>query len=79
MKYTSRRPSRRSGLTETICLVNLARMRDSRRSEPADDAGPDGGGGIKRWVLVAAILIGIAMLGLMIFLHLSGVIGPGVH
>jgi hypothetical protein len=54
-------------------------MHDPRRSEPADDAGPDGGRGIKRGIVVAVILIGLALLGLMIFLHLSGVIGPGVH
>jgi hypothetical protein len=30
-------------------------------------------------VVVVAIGIAIALLGLIVFLHLSGVIGPGIH
>ena len=41
--------------------------------------GPDGGAASKtpRWVL--GIVIGIALIGLMILLHLTGILGPGAH
>jgi hypothetical protein len=43
--------------------------------------GPDHGApsGRPRWVVVVWILLAIALLGSIVFLHLSGVIGPGVH
>ena len=54
-----------------------------RSSENTDGArrGPDQGGpsGAPRWVVVVGIALAIALLGLIVFLHLSGAIGPGTH
>jgi hypothetical protein len=54
-----------------------------RSPQSADHAGrgPDRGtaGGAPRWVVVLGIVLAIALLGLIIFLHLSGAIGPGIH
>jgi len=59
-------------------------MADPVRSpESPDDAGrsPDRGpaSGSPRWKVIAAIIIAVALLGLIVFLHLSGAIGPGAH
>jgi hypothetical protein len=59
-------------------------MADPLRSpEDAHGArrGPDQGApsGTPGWVVVVGIVLAIALLGLIVFLHLSGAIGPGVH
>jgi hypothetical protein len=45
--------------------------------DPSRDA--EHGGGPKRWIAIIGILVAAALLGLMVFLHLSGAIGPGLH
>jgi hypothetical protein len=59
-------------------------MADPLRSpEDADRArrGPeqDASRGTPRWVVVVAIVAAVALLGLIVFLHLTGTIGPGTH
>lgn len=59
-------------------------MADRVRSHESPDdpgRGPDRGpaSGSPRWRAVAAIIITVALLGLIVFLHLSGAIGPGAH
>jgi len=54
-----------------------------RRAENEEDAGigPDLGAGSHRprWVVVLWIVIAIAAVGLVVLLHLTGIIGPGAH
>jgi hypothetical protein len=45
---------------------------------PGPDRGTPGGGS-PRWVIVLGIVLAIAVLGLIAFLHVSGAIGPGLH
>ena len=42
---------------------------------------PDDGAATSRprWVLVLVVIVAIALVGLMVFLHLSGTFGPGLH
>jgi hypothetical protein len=40
------------------------------------DDRPQGPG---RWPLILGILVVVAVFALLVFLHLSGAIGPGVH
>jgi hypothetical protein len=42
---------------------------------------PDTGiaSGPRRWFVVLWIVLVVALLGLMVFLHLTGAIGPGTH
>lgn len=44
-------------------------------------AGPDHGSpaGASRWVSKAGIFVAIGLLLLIVVLHLTGVIGPGLH
>ncbi len=48
---------------------------DGARRGPEQDASR----GKRRWMVVVAIGLAIALLGLVVFLHLSGAIGPGIH
>ena len=32
-----------------------------------------------RWAVVLVVAAAIALVGLLVFLHLTGVLGPGVH
>jgi hypothetical protein len=56
-----------------------------RPSSPETEADthrvPDGGAPTSRprWVLVLVVIVAIALVGLMVFLHLSGTFGPGLH
>jgi cytochrome b561 len=44
-----------------------------RRTDPTQSAP------MPRWLTVLAIIAGVALIGLMIGLHLLGVLGPGGH
>jgi hypothetical protein len=59
-------------------------MADPPRSpDPREDTGlgPNRGaaGGRPRWVVVLGIIIVTALVALMVFLHLTGSLGPGLH
>ena len=59
-------------------------MADPHRSPDNEHGAPRGSdreaaGSRPRWVLVVGIAVALALLGLMVFLHLNGTIGPGVH
>ena len=47
---------------------------DARRG--ADRAAP---GSRPRWAVILVVAAAIALLALMVFLHLTGALGPGVH
>ena len=57
-------------------------MADPPRSPDAEDEarrGAYGGaaGGTPRWLLIVVAIVAVAVLGLMVFLHLTGTLGPG--
>ncbi len=59
-------------------------MADPPRSPETEDdgsRGPDRGAATRtrRWPFVLGIIVAIALLGLMVFLHLNGTLGPGAH
>jgi hypothetical protein len=59
-------------------------MVDPSHSPQTEDDGPRGtrAGAAKPrppWGLILAIAVIIALIGLMVFLHLTGTLGPGVH
>jgi hypothetical protein len=59
-------------------------MADPPRSLETDDEarrGADGGASSRtpRWALILVAVLAVALLGLMVFLHLTGTLGPGAH
>ena len=52
-------------------------------AHPGDDAGAQLGRGstvsTPRWVRVLGIVIGIALVALVVILHLTGTLGPGLN
>jgi hypothetical protein len=65
-------------------MNGATRMVDPPRSpEPEDDARRPGDGGTPSgtpgWVLILVAIAAVALLGLMVFLHLTGTLGPGLH
>ncbi len=59
-------------------------MQEPRRSpETQGEIRPEPDGGSakprSRWGLLLAIAIVVALVGLMVYLHLTGALGPGVH
>jgi hypothetical protein len=59
-------------------------MADRPRGPATEDnsgRGPDSGPAKARpgWLFLLGIIIAIALVGLMVFLHLTGTLGPGTH
>jgi hypothetical protein len=59
-------------------------MADPPRPPETDDEagrGADGGAASSTpgWVLILVAIVAVALLGLMVFLHLTGTLGPGLH
>jgi len=48
---------------------------DRARRGPDQDARS----GAPRWVVAGVMVLAIALLGLIVYLHLTGAIGPGIH
>jgi hypothetical protein len=58
-------------------------MSDRRHTHEGDPGRAPGGegtdGAARRVLIVAVIVLAVILLGAIIFLHLNGTIGPGVH
>jgi hypothetical protein len=59
-------------------------MADPPRSPETQDKADRGADGAAasstpRWVLILVAIVAVALLGLMVFLHLTGTLGPGLH
>ena len=59
----------------------MANLPSSPESEGDASRVPAGGAANprSRWGLVLAIVIVLALVGLIVYLHLTGALGPGVH
>jgi hypothetical protein len=55
----------------------------SRSPETGDDARREPGRAAPRggphWAVILVVAAAVALVGLMVFLHLTGTLGPGVH
>ena len=53
----------------------------ARRNPSSTDHGAAGsaGGARRRFAVVIGIVIAIAVIGAVVYLHVSGAIGPGLH
>ncbi len=55
----------------------------SHSPETGDNAGRgrdrEATSGTPRWIVIVGIVIAVVLLGLIVFLHLSGAIGPRAH
>lgn len=47
--------------------------------DPSADVGRRAASAASRWLMLAGVVIAIVLLLLVIALHLTGVIGPGLH
>jgi hypothetical protein len=59
-------------------------MADPPRSPETQDEADRGADGAAasstpRWVLILVAIVAVALLGLMVFFHLTGTLGPGLH
>jgi hypothetical protein len=43
------------------------------------DEGPDRKKETPRWLTALGILMAVVVIGLVVFLHLAGIVGPGLH
>ena len=52
-----------------------------RSADDADRPGPvqPASLGLPRWAIVALVILAVALLGLVVLLHVTGIIGPGTH
>jgi hypothetical protein len=42
-------------------------------------AGGGAASGMPRWLVILVAIVAVALLGLMVLLHLTGTLGPGLH
>ena len=72
------RPPRATDATEETHVADMAPYIDT---DDQGGAGPKRGAttGTPPWVYVLGIVLAIALVVLLIVLHLSGILGPGLH
>jgi hypothetical protein len=55
----------------------MSRPEEQRRDDA--EINPDPLSGAPRWVTPVGIVVGLVVVGLLVVLHLTGVLGPGAH